>query len=150
MCDICKEEFDNSKIKANHVRWKHKYKGTSGFTEKGRLKQSLNAHKLNEKKFGKKTTKEKECPWCKKKFKIETRKNNKKEKKCCSLTCAKKYSSSFYTKADEATCQKISKAVKLKWKDDEYRSKCIKNLGKNKYFTSKGELAFRDFFKTQR
>ena len=24
-CEFCEKEFENSKIKANHVRWKHKY-----------------------------------------------------------------------------------------------------------------------------
>lgn len=146
-CKTCNEEFENAKIGANHIRWKHKEKQ---YSEDGYEKILKNVEMLNFKKYGKKILLNVNCKFCGSEFQVSIRENNgvtRKTKKCCSKVCAAKYSASFVDQ------EKKSERQKQYFKDNPnapFLQTWIKNNEKpkvKKYFTSKGECEIRDYIK---
>lgn len=52
-CDYCNKEFENSKVLANHVRWKHVYTESRGYSKKGKKVHQEKCLKREEEKYGK-------------------------------------------------------------------------------------------------
>jgi len=86
-CEVCGEEFDNVKVKANHVRWKHKSKD---FYEKTKEKISLATNLSLTKKRGSIKQFTVTCNKCNKRFNISEREKDfpSKKKYFCSRKCA--------------------------------------------------------------
>lgn len=144
-CKICNDEFENAKIGANHIRWKHKEKP---YSEEGYKRIQENVERINLIKHGKKINLLLNCKFCGREFEVSiTEKNGiiRNTKKCCSRTCAAKYSQSF------TDPENISKAIKLIYENNPEHPMC--NVWKlnnertkvKKYFTSKGECEIRDY-----
>ena len=137
-CEYCDEEFDNAKIKANHIRWKHK-KPSKDNLIKARHKRMINEQ-------GVVTDYEVICNNCGVKFNVKepSKKFPIKEKYFCSRSCANTREHSKETK------DKISKSIIYKLNNDlEYREKCIQNLRgpNNSRCSSKGEREIRKYLK---
>lgn len=141
-CEICKEEFLNHAIYANHIRHKHKSKE---FYEKVNLKLSLKRQEQKTLKYGSLISKTKYCKFCKSEFTIMEREFIKKTKKFCSISCA---NSGRVVKEENklARSRKSSLAQKKNWANKEYREKALQRNGK-RYFTSKGETEVVNYFK---
>jgi hypothetical protein len=140
ICEQCGETFDNIKIKANHVRWKHndikKYQESNRLAKIQRDLVTLG----NLKNF------EVACFKCNNRFTVIEREKQHpvKEKYFCSRACANS------RKHSQKTKNKISKMTSLAlthmWQNNiEYVNKCLKN-GKHKKFNSKGEIEVREYF----
>tara|TARA_B110000902_G_scaffold81918_1_gene97200 strand:- start:43 stop:816 length:774 start_codon:yes stop_codon:yes gene_type:complete len=120
-CDECGETFENKKIKANHVRWKHK-------DQSAYLKNvGSTISKSYDNKYGKILKETVECSHvpCNNNIDIEYRageKNKKKDKYFCSRSCG----NSRGKRSDE-TKQKISNALK---RDPRVFTACCKNCSK--------------------
>ena len=120
-CDKCGETFENKKIKANHVRWKHK-------DQSAYLKNiGSTISKSYDNKYGKILKETVECSHvpCNNNIDIEYRageKNKKKDKYFCSRSCG----NSRGKRSDE-TKQKISNALK---RDPRVFTACCKNCSK--------------------
>jgi len=136
-CQECGLIFENAKIKANHVRWKHR----KPYTEEGAKKNSDKAKIRNERKYGKLIEEKVHCAKCDKAIIIEHR-DFKKEKYFCSDFCA--HSRDMIGVITETGRKSISDKMKVVWTNPEY----VKNqLAKNKFkFTSKREVEIRDYF----
>lgn len=141
-CGICNEEFDNAKIGANHIRWKHK---EIKISEKGRKKLSQSAIYRNTKKYGEKIKIIQKCKNCNIEFETfisEKKGITRKTKKCCSRKCAAIFSQSF------VDTKNISKAIKNIYTNNPEHPMC--NTWKlsinKKYFSSKNERFIRDYF----
>jgi hypothetical protein len=136
-CEHCNIEFETFQAKANHVRWNHKDN-----TEY--ILNAKNSAKLaNEKVHGKWIEETVECsnPNCGNITDIKYRENKKKDKYFCSRSCANSRgprSSEF----KKIVSVKVSKAIKEKWKNGEYK------LENNKRFSSKREREILKYFKT--
>lgn len=136
-CKECGIILNSGRQGSNHIRWHHK---KIKFNEQ---KYFLEKNKANDKIYGKKIIKIKNCPICFNSFSIEIRekKTEKREKKCCSKSCAAKLSQSY------VDTKNISKSLSLKWKNDLNFAKKCSDRPENKYFTSKAERKIRDWFK---
>lgn len=101
-CNECGEIFENKKIKANHVRWKHR--DQSDYKEKAR-QMSV---KLSDEKYGAKIKESIDCSCekCSNKVDVEYRPGKKKEKNFCSRSCA-----NYRGKRSEDTKRKISESL---------------------------------------
>jgi len=130
--------FDNNKIKANHIRWKHK---SISFSDIGRENIVQNILKINELRFGKWITEEIPCHNCGKLKVHKYRDGKRKEKNFCSSSCANKRIHSEKTKKKIEESTRIV-SIKL-WNDEEYTKK---QLNRNKVFSSKGEREVRNYF----
>lgn len=133
ICDICGEVFDSKKIKANHIRWKHK---KTTFTDEQLEKSKQRLLKTNEKLYGKYLLETVKCTTCNKEFEIKYRENKRKEKYYCSRSCANTRQHSKETK------EKMSLKSKELWNNEIYANKCIDNCKKGnakKFFSSKSE-----------
>jgi hypothetical protein len=104
-CDECGEIFDNKKIKANHVRWKHRDQSAYIIKASSILKDSY------KKKHGiiLKESVECSCETCSNIIEIEYRENKKKKHYFCSRSC-----SNYRGKRSIETKQKISESLKQK------------------------------------
>ena len=102
-CNECGEIFENKKIKANHVRWKHK--DNSNYL----IKSSLILKESYANKHGAIINERVECSNlnCNNPFNIEYREGKKKSKNFCSRSCANSRG-----KRSENTKQKISNSLK--------------------------------------
>jgi len=142
-CKYCNQIFKNieGRVFSNHIRWCDKNPKPK-VTQKG----LENWKKAVDNKHGKIIKVNKKCAWCDKLFIIERRNKIKlREKKCCSKSCASKYSHSFCTNESKI---KQSKGMKKVWKDEEYfQNQVINNSNKNKIFSSKGERELQKYFK---
>lgn len=112
-CNLCGEVFENKKIKANHVRWKHK--DQSNFKKKisGILSKSY------ENKHGKIINENTTCSHinCNNSINIQYRQGKRKEKYFCSRPCANSRG-----KMTNETKQKISNALKKNPKECECKN----------------------------
>ena len=94
ICETCGLPFDNIKVKANHIRWKH--------MDNQKCKENMKkmALKFNDKKFGKIIEFKVKCAECNNLFVIKEREKKfpSKEKYFCNKICAAKYSRSFLTR----------------------------------------------------
>lgn len=138
-CEVCEFETSNVKIKANHVRWKHRDNS---------LYRNLMVEiktSLDEKRIGKLKEYTVKCNTCSLNFSIIEREKlfPLKEKYFCSRKCAnsKENGHSEITKSKISVSTSIS--LKKKWTDEIYANKCLKNIGKRR-FTSKGEETLRN------
>ena len=102
-CNECGEIFNNKKIKANHVRWKHRDQSA------WRKNVGIKISKAYDNKHSKLLKETVECSHitCNNNIDIEYRSNKKKDKYFCSRSCA----NSRGSRSDE-TKQKISNALK--------------------------------------
>ena len=102
-CEECGEIFENKKIKANHVRWKHRDQSN------WKKKISKTLSKSYNDKHGKPVKETVKCSHekCSNSVDIEYRPGKKKEKNFCSRSCA-----NYRGKRSEETKQKISEALK--------------------------------------
>lgn len=101
-CSECGEIFENKKIKANHVRWKHRDQSA------WKKKMSNIISKSYNNKHGEhiKETVECSCEKCSKQVDIEYRPGKKKEKNFCSRSCA-----NYRGKRSEETKKKIAESL---------------------------------------
>lgn len=110
-CEICGKEFNNIKIKANHIRWHHKpIENKLRFKEKAIKSLELRYNRD----LGCLTEFEVICNKCNKKFKVieRAKKFPKKQKYYCSLSCA---NSKIYSAESKL---KISKGIKKHYIDN--------------------------------
>ena len=150
-CNECGETFENKKIKANHVRWKHRdqtdYNAKS--VERG--------NKIADKIHGKLITETVSCNKCDKDIEIEYR-GNKKDKYFCSRSCANsrkaskeknaKISNSLKQEPKVKSCPQCDKEYGTKKKDQIFCSNTCRGLSKRKDDGSLGyyrKLASFDF-----
>ena len=134
-CNHCGLIFNNLKIKANHIRWKHK---EVKYTDEGLINLKLMTKLNNDKRYGENVEEEINCSVCYKKIIIKYRIVRKKEKYFCDKSCANKRQINH----SEKTKNKISNKLKEKFKNGEIS---LINKG-NRIFTSKGEMEIRKFF----
>ena len=125
-CNECDKIFENVKIKANHVRWKHR----KTFSDIGKIEHSKKIFKSNEKRFGKWIIEEIPCFKCGFIKEHKYREGKKKEKNFCSKSCA----NSRILKYDESFKKKVSDAIKKKWQDEEYIKKMF---NREKFYSSR-------------
>lgn len=126
-CQECGEIFQNKKIKANHVRWKHRDQSTY-------IKKAKEIGKtISDKKFGKLIKESIKCSHdtCDNIVDIEYRPGKKKEKNFCSRSCANSRG-----KRSEETKLKIANSLKK----EPYIKECL--YCKNKYETIKKHRKF--------
>jgi hypothetical protein len=135
VCDKCGLIFNNLKIKANHIRWKHK---EIGYTNEGLVNLKLKTKLNNDKKYGENIQEETNCSVCNTKILIKYRVGRKKEKYFCNKSCANKRQVNH----SEETKNKISNTLKENFKNSDTP---LINKGK-RIFTSKGEMEVRKFF----
>jgi len=137
-CEKCGELFENVKLKANHIRWKH----GQDYSIQGKENLKKKAYKLNEKRFGKWIEETVICFHCGAKIKIKYRFGKKKEKYFCSRSCSN--SRNMKDLFSDDVKKKISDKIKDLWQEQSFVEKV--NLGKNIRFTSKREVEIRDYF----
>lgn len=135
-CEICGEEFANNKIKANHIRWKHRDNTKSIELMKQRAEEKYN------KKHGEYIDKTVICHSCGKEFIVNEREHKSKKKYFCSKSCAHRRVPSQKTK------ELISKGVSDAWKTNPNLQKTATNHLNNRYFASAGEIEVRNYFKS--
>lgn len=102
-CEKCGEVFDNAKIKANHIRWKHK--DQTAYIQNSKLR----GIEISDKIHGKKIKESVKCSHtnCKNIINVEYREGKKKDKYFCSIKCA----NSRGKRSDE-TKRKISESLR--------------------------------------
>lgn len=128
-CDQCTETFKTWQAKANHVRWNHK---KSTYSDEGRQKLTENAHRINEKRYGRKIVESRECPKCSTNFEVTYREGKStKAKKFCSRSCA---NSHVWTQKRRDNLSKTAKA-------NGFGTIIKPNLKNNPRFSSKAERA---------
>lgn len=139
-CEICNEIFDNVKLKANHIRWKHKNKEIYCLSNK-QAKINRDIKKLGEIKPYKVF-----CFKCKKEFFVNEREKKFPTKQFyfCTRSCANTRIHSDETKRKIGKAS--SKSTKKLWSNKNYVNDVLKNKGK-RIFTSKGEEEIKKYFK---
>lgn len=133
ICEECGLTFDNIKIKANHVRWKHR--NNDSFKETIRV-STINRY---EEKQGKIKTFEVKCYWCQKIFLVKEKEKKfpMKEKYFCPKRCCGQYSRSFLTKEKQLEGMKKYYLLHPPQGNTIYNLKCVicntdfKNNNKN-------------------
>jgi hypothetical protein len=136
-CNECGLQFDNKKILANHVRWKHK--DNSSFSQT----ISIAINKRYDKSKGSIVDKKINCEICKKEFTIKERELKTKSKYYCSRACANSREHSTETKKRQAD------SLKKKWKEDPiYAENVLRNRENTYIFRSKGELEVLNWLKS--
>lgn len=133
-CEICGEEFENAKIKANHVRWKHKAKKDCN----KKISEKAIARYVRE--YGEYIKKSVACENCGVEFEITERAKVTKDHYFCSRSCANSRSHSDETK------DLISKSITEAWKTNTNLQNTLRNHIKNRYFSSKNEVLIRETF----
>lgn len=138
-CKICGIDFENKKIYANHIRWKH--------TEDSSLKaknRSLGTMKSNDNRFGIWVESETVCSNinCNNSINIKYRsKKGPKSKYFCSISCANSRGP-----RNEEFYNKTSIKMKEAWKNGRFDHI---NYSENKRFSSKKERLIVDHFKNK-
>lgn len=138
ICKYCNSQFDNNKIYANHIRWKHK-------DNKRYFENMSNQLKIaNDTRYGKRIEEEVICSStkCENIIKIKYRPEKRKEKYFCSRSCAN--SRSFTKDTLNKISESVSKSIKEKWKDPVFSGKI---LNRKSRFNSKNELLISNYFK---
>jgi hypothetical protein len=138
-CYICGEEFENSKVFSNHIRWKHKEptKINCSYCNKQYNKSVITRHETNCIENPLVTAKKsKTCLQCGNHF-IDL------YKQFCNSSCFASYNNTG-RKKDKLTKLKISESVKRKWKEGTYDHL---NMSRSPRFTSKNERDIVKYFK---
>jgi hypothetical protein len=106
-CSICGENFSNVKLKANHIRWKHKN------NDLYKEKISNIIYKKYDESLGKLKRFDVNCEFCKKLVIVEEREKTfpNKKKYFCNKVCSSKYASSFVNKTTHSVAMKKSNSI---------------------------------------
>lgn len=135
-CEHCKEQFENSKIKANHIRWKHKINDDYLKQSKERINSYFDL------KLGEKKTFSVTCYKCNKIHSVIEREKQfpKKEKYFCSRACANSKNFTEESRLKKSIIAKNSERVKLACKKKtlpKNKCKCCSKLTRNLNFCSR-------------
>jgi hypothetical protein len=137
-CEYCDIEFDNPKIKANHVKWQH-----CDLTEY-KLNASISAKSANARRYGNYINDTVKCFKCSTSIEVVYREGGKKLKYYCSRKCAN-------SRGPRTEAFKIenSKRIKNLWKSGHYDQTSALNHTKQskRYFSSKNERLILEHFK---
>ena len=137
-CEYCQIEFDNPKIKANHIRWYHRD------LSEYKVKASCSAKAENERRHGKYINEIVECSKCNIPINISYRDGKKKLKYFCSRSCAN-------SRGPRSKIFKeiVSKHIQTLWINGHYDTTTALNHTKQlrRYFSSKNERLILEYFK---
>jgi hypothetical protein len=133
-CVECNLSFENPKVYANHMRWKHV--GNKETFSKN-LSKSILAIKAEEK--GEMIEVDAICEKCEQTFAFKTYEKKPKHKRFCSIQCSNSRTHSNETKAKIANT--LSSSIKKKWENGDYDSV------EYKYFSSKAERSILLYLK---
>jgi hypothetical protein len=142
VCKICKEEFENNSLYANHIRWKHK---DTQYSEEGLKNMRKELQKRHNTKHGIRIYESVVCykENCDNVVDIVYREGKKKEKNFCSRSCAN--SRVWSKEVNDQRSKNTSMSIKKLWKDNKSFRK--RQLNRKRFYTSKGEREIVDHFK---
>jgi uncharacterized C2H2 Zn-finger protein len=137
-CKECNQVFSNTKILANHVRWKHKDNSNYSAT------MSLTVNKRYDLTKGKLIDKTVICGCCETPFVVKEREFKSKSIYFCSRSCANTRIHSEQTK------NKLSDSIRKLWKEDNGYADRVLNCRTSSFiFRSKGELEVLNWLKSE-